>query len=115
MGRILDEPGTVTISEAQVQNATGKELEQWKQAAEAELLNNFHGIGAMIVSTSDKLAQAAEILPMKAVWTIQFGGLHKWRGVVCGKLQRKDPTGQWWAAGTGRYHLSDGRASTRLA
>ena len=56
MGRILDEPGTVTISEAQVRNATGKELEQWKQAAEAELLNNFHGIGAMIVSTSDKLA-----------------------------------------------------------
>ena len=93
-----DEPGTITVQQGDVRRSSGAEWEQWRAAAEAELNNSFFGMDAIAVATPADIAAAGTILPMKAVWTIKPGGLHKCRGVVCGNFQERDPCEQVWTA-----------------
>ena len=93
-----EEPGTITVQQGDVRRSSGAEWEQWRAAAENELNNSFFGMDAIAVATPADIAAAGTILPMKAVWTIKPGGLHKCRGVVCGNFQERDPCEQVWTA-----------------
>ena len=77
--------------------STGAELELWKLAAEAELTNNFKGLGAYHESTPEELNLHGRPLPMLCVWSLE-GELHKCRACVCGNFASVDPTQQSWTA-----------------
>ena len=84
----IQEPGTTTVQEAQVRNATPTDYEQWKAAAENELHSSFYGMYAVTEATKEEISSAGAILPMKCVWTVKAGGVKKCRGVVCGNFQK---------------------------
>ena len=58
----------------------------------------FYGMHAVREATPEEVARATNILPMKSVWSIKPGKVHKCRGVICGNYQAKDPTEQVWTA-----------------
>ena len=64
-----EEAGKRIVKAQEVKNSTGVALERWKLAAEAELTNNFTGMGAFHESTPEELAQHGKALPMLCVWS----------------------------------------------
>ena len=92
-----DELGKRIVKAQEVKASTGAELERWKLAAEAELTNNFKGLGAYHESTPEELNLHGRPLPMLCVWS-QEGDLYKCRACVCGNFASVDPTQQSWTA-----------------
>ena len=77
----------------------GNELEGWKAAAEAELNNNFTGMGAFHESTPQERAAHGRPLPMLCVWSqVPDSDYKKCRACVCGNFAEVDPTQQSWTA-----------------
>ena len=100
-GELLLEPGARVVPEAEIRTATGPELEKWKLAAEKEVQESFYRMNAVTETTKGELAAVggqSGVLPMKAVWTLEPGGISKCRGCVCGNFATKDPTEQVWTA-----------------
>jgi len=68
-------------------------------AAEAELTNNFTGMGAFHESTKEELAAHGRPLPMLCVWSqAEDDSYFKCRACVCGNFAEIDPTQQSWTA-----------------
>ena len=98
MQQLIREEGVKRIVKPQeVRNSTGPTLERWKAAAEAELTNNFVGMGAVHESTPEELAAHGRPLPMLCVWS-QAEDYNKCRACVCGNFADNDPTQQSWTA-----------------
>ncbi|MDP7647743.1 MAG: hypothetical protein QGH82_06730, partial [Candidatus Woesearchaeota archaeon] len=98
MQQLIREEGVKRIVKPQeVRNSTGPTLERWKAAAEAELTNNFVGMGAVHESTPEELAAHGRPLPMLCVWS-QAEDYNKCRACVCGNFADSDPTQQSWTA-----------------
>ena len=94
---IIEEGGKRIVKPQEVRNSTGPTLERWKAAAEAELTNNFIGMGAVHESTREELAAHGRPLPMLCVWS-QAEDYNKCRACVCGNFAENDPTQQSWTA-----------------
>ena len=65
----LTQPGTVTVSPAEVKHATGREAEQWRAATEKEYVDNFVQRNVHRVATDVDRRRHGPPLPMKLVYT----------------------------------------------
>ena len=67
-------------------------------ATEQEYVENFVQKNVSRVATEADKRQYGPPLPMKLVYTLKKGKIHKVRAVVCGNFQHKYPTQQLWTA-----------------
>ncbi len=85
------EPEKRIVPTPQVTKSVGKELENWKLAAQAELTSNFLNMHAMHESTEAERAAHGRPLPMLCVWSLA-DDRYKCRACACVEtLQRLIP------------------------
>ena len=94
----LTQPGTTTVSAAEVKKATGREAEAWRVATEKEYVENFVQRNVHRVATEADRKRHGPPLPMKLVYTRKTWGVCKVRAVVCGNFEKFDPTQALWTA-----------------
>ena len=89
-------PRTVTAKE--VKASIGKTAEGWTRAVDEELIKNFAGSNVFTISTDAEKRAYGLPLPMKLVYVQKSNGKMKVRAVVCGNLEKSDPTQTLWTA-----------------
>ena len=94
---VKEESSKRIVPAGEVRNATGKDLERWKLAAEKELHDNFRKLGAFHTSTETEKRAYGRPLPMLCVWA-ETPDISKCRACVCGNFAKTDPTQQCWTA-----------------
>ena len=86
------------MSAHEVQASTEKAAEAWRSAIEDEFYKNFVDRSVFTVSTAAERRAYGAPLPMKLVYTLKASGKYKVRAVVCGNLEKHDPTQTLWTA-----------------
>ena len=87
---VKEEAGKRIVKAAEVRTSTGETLNRWKLAAEAELGNNFTGMGAFHESTESELRAHGRPLPMLCVWSqVEAEDYYKCRACVCVVISHK--------------------------
>ena len=73
----IKEPGTITVSASDVKKTTGPE--KWRVATEQAYVENFVQKNVSRVATEADKRQYGPPLPMKLVYTLKKGKIHKVR------------------------------------
>ena len=92
------ENGSRIVTAAEVKASTGSIAEGWVRAVENEFNVNFTGRNVFTISTAAERKEYGTPLPMKMVYTQKGDKRQKARAVVCGNLERQDPTQTVWTA-----------------